>query len=238
MANYSQVAATLQETYKLVPLSARDVFQIPGDLTLVTTSSALQPSAALLDSSYKFVGPMIEPRGNVMDFPLYQFDGGPLVYVSLGTMAHDLDVYHIFPKAFAGAPYPVVISSGGKRIALQDSAENIFLYEFVPQLDLLSKVDVFITHGGWNSVNEALYYNVPLVVCPQGKDQFTNAQTIEQLGAGKALYDLNPERVRATVDELLADTAYRRKAEEIGATLREAGGPSLAADEILGLVAR
>lgn len=236
LLSYSQAAETLQETYNLTPLPARDVFQIPGDLTLVTTSSRLQPSAVLLDSSYKFVGPMIEPRGEVANFPLHQFDDGLLVYVSLGTMAHDLDLFKIFPEAFAGAPYRVVISSGGKRIALEDLAENVSFYEFVPQLDLLPRVDVFVTHGGWNSVNEALYHDVPMVVCPQGKDQFTNAQTIVQLGAGKALDELNPERVRAAVDDLLADTAYRRKAEEIGVTLREAGGPALAADEILSLV--
>ena len=217
LLNYSQAAETLRETYNLTPLPARDVFQIPGELTLVTTSSILQPSADLLDSSYRFVGPMIEPRGEDVNFPLYQFDGDFLVYVSLGTMAHDLDLYKIFPEAFAGASYQVVISAGGRRIALEELAENVSFYEFVPQLDLLPNVDVFVTHGGWNSVNEALYYDVPMVICPQGKDQFMNARTIEQLGAGKALYELNPERVRAAVDELLTDTAYRRKAEEFGA---------------------
>ncbi|MDX1416833.1 MAG: glycosyltransferase [Candidatus Promineifilaceae bacterium] len=237
LSNYRQAAETLQEIFGLAPLPARHVFQIPADLTLVTTSSALQPAADLLDSSYKFVGPMIESRGEVADFPLQQFEGGPLVYVSLGTMAHDLDVYKIFPEAFDGAPYHVVISAGGKPFALQDLPENFSFYEFVPQLDLLTKVDVFVTHGGWNSVNEALYNNVPMVVCPQGKDQFINAQVLEQLGVGKALYEPTPARVRAAVDELLADRAYRLKAEEVGATLRKAGGSSSAADEILGLAA-
>ncbi len=233
---YRQAAKTVHETYNLAPLPARDVLQIPGDLTLVTTSAALQPSATLLDSSYKFVGPMIEPRGAVADFPLHELYDGILVYISLGTMAHDLDVYKVFLEAFDGAPYQVVISAGGKRFAMQDLAENISFYEFVPQLDLLPKVDVFVTHGGWNSVNEALYNDVPMVICPQGKDQFMNAETIEKLGAGKALHELTPERVRTAVDNLLADRAYRRKAEEIGTTLREAGGPSRAVDEILSLV--
>ena len=133
--------------------------------------------------------------------------------------------------------YQVVISSGGKQIALEDLSENISFYEFVPQLDLLSKVDVFVTHGGWNSVNEALYNDVPMVVCPQGKDQFGNAEIVEQLGAGKAILELTTGRARAVVNELLADNAYRKKAAETGTTLRQAGGPSRAADEIFSLIA-
>ena len=85
LLNFDKAAKTFQETYNLSPLPARDIFQVPGDLTLITTSSALQPAAALLDSSYKFVGPMIEPRGADVAFPLDQFDDRPLVYVSLGT---------------------------------------------------------------------------------------------------------------------------------------------------------
>jgi hypothetical protein len=67
LLSYSQVAETIQETFNLTPLPARDVFQIPGDVALVTTSSVLVPTAVLIHSSYIFVGPMIEPRSEIVN---------------------------------------------------------------------------------------------------------------------------------------------------------------------------
>jgi UDP:flavonoid glycosyltransferase YjiC (YdhE family) len=72
--------------------------------------------------------------------------------VSLGTISHDLFLYEIIPAAFAGAPYQVVISAGGKPFALEELTESICFFVFVPQLDLLPNVDVFITHGRWSNV--------------------------------------------------------------------------------------
>ena len=114
--------------------------------------------------------------------------------------------------------------------------ENVSLLEYVPQLELLPFADVFVTHGGWNSVNEALFHDVPMVVCPQGKDQFLNARVIDELGAGRALADLSSDKLRAAVDAVRMDRRFRQRASELGATLRAAGGAARAADEIIRLL--
>ena len=170
LANYQQAAAKLQAQFGIEALSARDIFQIPGDLTIVTTSSALQPASELLDETFRFVGPMIEARGDAPAFPFDFVDGHQSIYISLGTLANNDEFFQTCVTAFADTTYRVIISTGGKETSLSDLPQHILLQRYVPQLELLQRVDAFVTHGGWNSVNEALYHDVPLVVCPQGKD--------------------------------------------------------------------
>jgi MGT family glycosyltransferase len=58
---------------------------------------------------------------------------------------------------------------------------------FVPQLEMLQRASMFVTHGGMNSTMEALYYGVPMVVLSQMMEQEMTARRIEELGLGVAL---------------------------------------------------
>jgi MGT family glycosyltransferase len=71
---------------------------------------------------------------------------------------------------------------------LGDIPANCLVQQFVPQLEILQRASLFITHGGMNSVNEAHSYNVPLVIVPQTADQHLIAKRVEKLGAGKQLF--------------------------------------------------
>jgi len=108
----------------------------------------------------------------------------------------------------------------------------------VPQLELLEKVDLFITHGGMNSVNEGLNCGVPLVIVPQQIEQAFNGRQVARQGAGVILADRPPygrpdvHVFRRTVDKVLADPTYRLHAERLGRSFREAGGYQQAVTEI------
>ena len=64
---------------------------------------------------------------------------------------------------------------------------NIRAYSFVPQLEVLQHADLFITHAGMNSVNEAMYHGVPMLVMPIMNDQPINAEQVVRLKLGKKL---------------------------------------------------
>ena len=84
--------------------------------------------------------------------------------------------------------------------------DNIYIYNYVPQLKVLDYTDIFITHGGTNSVNEALLLkNLPLIVIPVMGDQFTVAERIEKTEAGIVLNieKLTPEILLNSVNEFL-----------------------------------
>jgi len=111
---------------------------------------------------------------------------------------------------------------------------NFIVQEFVPQLELLQRTALFVTHGGMNSVSEALYYGVPLVVIPQSADQNLVGQRIEQLGAGKALRRtiVTAQRLRNIAEEILAQPAYQQASARLGMSFGQPDGYVHAANEI------
>lgn len=82
----------------------------------------------------------------------------------------------------------VIISKGGAQMQLLKS-NNSLVFDFVPQLDILTFADLFITHGGLGSVKEAYHAKVPMLVVPLNKkiDQPGNAARVKAAGLGDML---------------------------------------------------
>jgi MGT family glycosyltransferase len=209
-----------------------------GDLTIVYTSSLFQPAADSFGSGYQFVGPSIDTRPHSSDFPFDQLSDQPLIYISLGTVNNDARAfYESCFKAFGGSAWQVVLSVG-KRIpveSLDPVPANFIVRNFVPQLEILQRAALFVTHGGMNSVHEGLYYRVPLVVVPQTIEQSGVAAQVARLGAGVVVDNsqATPERLRAAAERVLGDPSYKRQAEVIAHSFENAGGYKRAADEVL-----
>jgi len=132
--------------------------------------------------------------------------------------------------------YQVVLSVGHKTplSSLGDIPPKFIVQNYVPQLEILQRANVFISHGGMNSVSEALYYGVPLLVIPQSADQPWVAKRVAQLGAGKLLprTRATPGTLQRITGEILTNPSYAQASVHIGETLRQAGGYQCAADEI------
>jgi len=208
-----------------------------GTLNLVYTSREFQPHAEAFDAAqFKFIGPSVVPRADAPEFPFERLDGRPLILVSLGTAFNNQPTfYQDCARAFESQDWQVVMAVGTK---FNKTMPNNFIVRVsVPQLELLQRAAVFVTHGGMNSVNEALYYNVPLVMIPQGGDHAWIAARVVELGAGIRLNkgEMSAARLHQAVQAILANARYKEAATQIGLTLRATGGVSQAADEILGL---
>ncbi|MGW6084466.1 nucleotide disphospho-sugar-binding domain-containing protein, partial [Bacillus subtilis] len=106
---------------------------------------------------------------------------------------------------------------------------------YVPQLEILKRASLFVTHGGMNSTSEGLYFETPLVVIPMGGDQFVVADQVEKVGAGKVLKkeELSESLLKETIQDVMNNRSYAEKAKEIGQSLKAAGGSKKAADSIL-----
>lgn len=237
------LARELSERYRLPPLDhPYQLMQNHGTLNLVFTSRAFQPDADSLDPAhYKFIGPSVSPRPDAPPFPFDQLDGRPLILISLGTAFNNVpSFYQSCLSAFQDTPWQIVMAVGSNfsPLASAPPPSNFIIRRFVPQLELLPRTSVFISHGGMNSVNEALYYNVPLVLIPQGADHFRISGRVVQLGAGIRLdkRTFTADHLRAAVQKILSDPAYRESAARIGDSLRATGGPVQAADEITTVV--
>lgn len=237
VARAREVARQLHDTYHVKKLSIYDANVNFGDMTLIYTSKFFHPFSHTFDSSVKFVGPSILPRPEVPEFPYDQLTGDRLIYISLGTLfTNHLEFFRACVKAFGNGKYQVVMSIG-RNVALSDLGplpSNFIVRDFVPQLEILQRAALFITHGGMNSASEGMYYGVPLIVVPQAQDQFYVAKRVTRLKAGKMLLmkNVNPQRLRQVAQEILDNPLYAHNSALVGSSFRASGGYIRAADEI------
>jgi UDP:flavonoid glycosyltransferase YjiC (YdhE family) len=89
--------------------------------------------------------------------------------------------------------------------------ERVTFVGFTPMDDLLDGVDVVVTHGGAGTTAAALMKGVPLVVLPQGADQFFQAERVAAAGAGIALDPpaQTPAELVEAVRKTLEDVSFR-----------------------------
>jgi len=198
--------------------------------TIVYTSAEFQPCSETFSEKYAFVGPLLRPVEAEVEKTRET-----MVYISMGTVNNDmLPLYRDCIRALGDTGYQVILSVGSRVevSAFGTLPETVQVYPYVDQMAVLEKADVFLTHCGMNSVSEALYYGVPLVMLPKTKEQEGVAERVRQLGAGLLLEDISPEQIRQSVDTLLSDDSCRNKAEQIARSFRNCGGAAAAADKI------
>jgi MGT family glycosyltransferase len=185
----------------------------------------------------EMVGPSIPPsvRGDEADFPWDQLrDDRPVVYLSFGSQ-----IYHqpeIFRRAMAATRdlgVQLVIIANRLHGALGELPAHVLTCHYAPQLALLRRVNVCITHGGANSVMEALHFGVPLLISPVCNDQFHQAHFVARSGAGLVL-DLTiaaVDELRTAIERLLVDADICAAVGRIAASYRT-DGAARAADLI------
>lgn len=198
--------------------------------TIVYTSQEFQPCSETFSDKYAFVGPSIRPIENEL-----KKTKDKLIYISMGTVVNDaLSFYKNCIKALGDTEYQVIMSVGNQVNVdeLGETPENITIEKFVDQIAVLSQADVFLTHCGMNSVNEALYHEVPLVMLPQTPEQEGVARRVEQLGAGVFLTNTKPTTIRETVENVLKTPSYREQVENISKGFKQCTGAKGAADKI------
>lgn len=199
--------------------------------TVVYTSPEFQPCSDSFSDKYVFVGPSIRPVESEVEKVKDK-----LIYISMGTVNNDmLPLYNQFIAAFAKTDYQVIMSVGS-LVPMEKFGklpENISVFPGVDQIAVLQKADAFISHCGMNSVNESLYFGVPLVMLPQTSEQGGVAERVFQLGAGMKLEKTDEVSVLNAVSNVLNDKSYRENAAAIADGFRRCSGAKGAADKIL-----
>jgi MGT family glycosyltransferase len=231
----------LSRRFKGAYPKARPLIPLRAGLNIVFTARELQPDTPIIDDTFRFVGPSIQPESRADDFPFDALQAGPIVYISLGTIHHGMtDFYLRCFEAFHNYPAQFILSIGTltDEASLGTIPPNFIVRPVVPQLDVLQHAAIFITHGGANSIHEGLYYGVPLIVIPHQLEQLLNARRIEKQGAGLLLEDyLATQRVSASslrqaLDKVMSESPYAEAATRVQHILRRTGGYRQAADEI------
>jgi MGT family glycosyltransferase len=110
--------------------------------------------------------------------------------------------------------------------------ENIAIYGWVPQVEVLKHGSLFISHGGMNSAHDSLYLSVPLRLVPQQAELTMNATRVSELGTGLMLKKAQAVlTIRENAAQLLTDAHFNVEAKCIGDSFRAAGGMVRTANE-------
>lgn len=159
-----------------------------------------------------------------------ELEACPTVLVSMGTVFHrTAGAYEAVLEGLRDEPVNLVVAAGFDQDPGRFGPQppHVRLEPYLPLAALLPRCGLFITHGGFNSVKESLSAGVPMVLLPISADQPYSAERCAALGVGVAL---GPEErtasdVRRAAQTVLADPAYRRRAQEMQREMAGLPGP-------------
>lgn len=173
------------------------------------------------------------------DVPVLPRNGGPLVYVSFGSLgAMDVELMERMIAVFSMLPARFLVNVGGFRDTYRSVPDNVFVDAWFPQPSVVAKADLFIHHGGNNSFCEALAFGVPSLVMPYCWDGHDNARRAEETGVGRWLDRSiwTAADLGGAILDLLGGQAMRERLRGNAATMTAQPGRERAAEAILGLL--
>ena len=195
-------------------------------------------------ANFHHTGPWTEPSIRLdVAFPYERLNGKPLVYASLGTLVNaGTSIFITIAAAFSTLDVQLVLTTGGglSPAALGELAGDPILVHHAPQLDLLRRATLVVTHCGVNTSLEALGAGVPMVCIPIGFDQPGNARRLERLGVCEIvrLAELSVDGLRAAAVKVLGDAAYKQRAEAAAAAIAQLRGLDTAVSLVEGVLAK
>jgi zeaxanthin glucosyltransferase len=191
-----------------------------------------------LPSYFYFTGPFHNSKGRPSaDFPFEKLNDLPLIYVSLGTSRNRLKrLFQAIAEACVDLEAQVVISLGDglNPKTLPKLLGNPIVVKYAPQLELLKRATLCITHAGLNTTLEALRHAVPLVAIPLADDQLGVAARVAWTGVGEFLpvSNVTVPKLRGVIQRVLTDKSYRQNAVRLQQAIEQSGGVKYAADLI------
>jgi MGT family glycosyltransferase len=188
---------------------------------------------------FHYAGPFHDDEGRAqVDFPWEKLTGAPLIYASLGTLVNGMvHVYRSILEAVGRFPETQVVLSVGKNIDpadLRPIPSNVIIVSTAPQIELLKRASLCITHAGLNTVLEALAQGVPIVAIPIAFDQPGVAARVAYHGVGEFVEvgDLTAEHLSYLIQRVQANPSYRDRARYFQRVISKTRGLDVAADII------
>jgi len=186
---------------------------------------------------FHYAGPFHDGHGRIdFDFPWQQLTGQPIVYASMGTLQNGLvDIFRSITQAAIGLKkLQFVLAVGGQLDPKQLGAvpANVLIVSYAPQIEILKRSSLCITHAGLNTVLESLSSGVPMIALPITNDQPGVAARIANKNVGVVI---SPDQASAgnfvaAIKQVLGDSTFRDNVREVQEAICSTNGLSIAAD--------
>jgi MGT family glycosyltransferase len=192
-----------------------------------------------LPAKFVYAGPFHDDEGRAeIPFPWERLTGAPLIYASMGTLLNGMEhVYRHILEAVGRFPESQVVLSVGKNINLNDIGfipSNVIVVPRAPQLEILKRAVLCITHAGHNTALESLAQGVPMVAIPVGFDQPGIAARIAHHGVGEFVEvgELSPDLLADLINKVMRQPRYHENARRFKKLIADIQGLDVAADTI------
>ena len=168
-------------------IGMRELILCPAELDLPRPEWGPEPEVFHIEPSIEL------SRGRADSFPWERLlPGRPLLYASLGSQSHEagreklVAFYTAVAEAAGQLPeWQLILSTGAvEPREITSLPETAIAARWVPQIPVLEKASVMITHGGLGTVKECIFHGVPMIAFPMDKDQPENARRIVHHGLG------------------------------------------------------
>jgi zeaxanthin glucosyltransferase len=186
---------------------------------------------------FHHTGPFYDGTGRMeVDFPWERLTGEPVIYASMGTLMNgSVDIFRAIIQATAVQKGFQVVLSLGNQVEpeqLGPIPKNMIAVKRAPQLEILKRASVCITHAGLNTVLESLSQGVPQVAIPISLDQPGVAARIAEKKTGLVvpLQALTPDRLSVALDRVIKEDVYRERARNLQKVIAENNGLEKATD--------
>lgn len=143
----------------------------------------------------------------------------PFVYATMGTIWNEPEHFRVLLDALEGVPALVTVGRGAplpERVPT-----GIRVERFLPQENVLPHAQAVVSHGGSGTMLGALAHGLPLVLVPQGADQFDNAALCAEAGAGVALMpeETDARAIRGALEQVLGNPSFVKAARALAAEI-------------------
>ena len=213
--------------------------EIPRDFPplahLTQMPACLDRPHASLPTNFHYAGPFVSlPERPPVPFPWERLDGRPIIYASLGTTRNvQIFVLRKIAEGCKDLNVQLILSLGNRfePAELGELAGQPLVVKYAPQLEILKIARAVITHGGANSVFEALLEGKPMIVIPQAYDQPAMAERLAQLHIAETLpvMRLSARMIRDAVTKVLHDRSYQDAAQRMQVIMSPPRGTERAA---------
>lgn len=173
------------------------------------------------------------------DFPWYRLvENQPLIYCALGSILSSYeqqkvkDLFKIFIDTSAFRPsWQWVLSVGGAANPedFDELPTNVIVVKNAPQIDILRRATIMITHGGANTIKECMYFGVPVIIITAVSEPFamieipayTARAVYHGLGVEIRIKTLSSSRLSETIDVVDKDPYIRSQTKLMQAKVRK-----------------
>ncbi|XP_045296313.1 UDP-glucuronosyltransferase 3A2-like isoform X1 [Leopardus geoffroyi] len=244
-----QIHSTIENTIKEhFPEGSRPVLSHllkKAELWFVNSDFALEFARPLLPNTV-YVGGLlarpVKPVPQEFENFISKFGDSGFVLVALGSIVSNYQSQEVLMEmnsAFANLSQGVIwkckLSKWPKDVKL---AANVKIVDWLPQNDLLAhpRIRLFVTHGGMNSIMEAIQHGVPMVAIPVLKEQAENMVRVEakKFGVSIQLKQIKAETLVLKMKEVIEDKRYKSAA--VAASIIRRSHPLTPAQRLVGWI--